>query len=252
MIQEKIHTSHFGEGESEIFIYPSYKETNKVLFIIKGLYGEHRPAFDSSVNTKWDILFVNEFMKEFNVVCMNTSHKKNEVSSGRDDRKNAYDGKMFEEEVCDVREVINRAKQFFLSRGKKELELYFFGKSFGGTLLLGLQEVLEAKAIFMVGSGCGKSETTTKTLLKTMPKEVILLKNISNYTNGKLYFFRGGLDNVVPQESQEKIVNAVDKSKVEYLILKGVDHEFEKVNGVKSKEPTVFLLQKVSEVILNT
>jgi hypothetical protein len=251
MIQEKIHTSYFGEGKTEIFIYPSHRETNKVLFILKGLYGEHKPTFDSPINTKWDIRFVNNLTKEVNVVCINTSHKKIEADSGRDGRKNAYDGKTFKEEVYDIREAVNRMKQFFSSKGIKELELYFFGKSFGGTLLLGLQEVSEAKAIFMAGSGCGKSETTTKTLLKTMPEELILLKNISNNTIGKLYFFRGGLDNVIPQESQEKIVNAVDKSRVEYFVLPGVDHEFEKVNGIESEEPVMFLLQKVSEVILN-
>lgn len=75
----------------------------------------------------------------------------------------------------------------------------------------------------MVGSDCGKSGTSTKTLINTMPEEVILLKNISTYRNGKFYFFRGGLDDTVPKESQEKIVNTVNKYAREYMVLPGGD-----------------------------
>lgn len=250
VIREKIITSDFGEKESEIFVYQSEKETNKVLFILKGMYGRHTSLLDTIVTPKWDMQFVNHFTKDIHVVCLNTSSRGIGIGSDFGDRKKAYDGKTFQQEVGDIQKIIKRVKDIFRNRGIKELDFYFFGKSFGGTLLLDLQETLEAKAIYMVGSGCGKSETTSKTLLVTMPEEVILLKNISSYNNGKFYFFRGELDDVVPKESQEKIVNAVNKDIVEYTVLKGVDHEFEKINGVYSDIPISYLLQKVSDSIL--
>ena len=250
VIREKIITSDFGEKESEIFVYQSEKETNKVLFIIKGMYGRHAPLLETTDTPKWDMQFVNFFTKDVNVVCFNTSSKKINIGSNFSERNKAYDGKTFQEELGDIQKIITRVKDIFRNQGIKELDFYFFGKSFGGTLLLGLRETLDAKAIYMAGSGCGKSENTSKTLLMTMPKEDTLLKNISAYNNGKFYFFRGGLDDVVPKESQEKIVNAVNKNIMEYMVLEGVDHEFEKVDGIDSDIPTKYLLQKVSEGVL--
>lgn len=250
VIQEKIITSDFGEKESEFFIYQPEKESNKVLFIIKGIYGVHRPVFKGEVNLKWDIEFVNYFTKNINVVCFNTSHKKIYDEFDRNERKDSYDGKTFDQEVGDIEKIIIRVKAILHSQGVQGPEFYFFGKSFGGTLLLALKQSLESKALFMVGSGCGKSKTTSKTLLATMPEESVLLKNISTYHIGKFYFFRGELDGVVPKESQEKIVNAVNEDIMEYTVLDGVDHEFEKVNGEYSDTPLKFLLQKVSESIL--
>lgn len=250
VIQEKIITSDFGERESELFIYQPEKVSNKVLFIIKGMYGLHVPVSAASAELKWDIQFVNYFVEDINVVCLNTSRKKNDNEFDRNDRKKSYDGKTFDQEVDDIQKIITRVKDILYKQGLQEFNFYFFGKSFGGTLLLALREVLEAKAIFMAGSGCGKSDTTTRTLLQTMPEERILLKNINAYKNGKFYFFRGELDNVVPKESQEKIVNSANKEVREYYVLPGVDHEFEKINGVESSIPITFLLKKVSEGIL--
>lgn len=249
-IYEKIITSDFGKMESEIFVYLSEKNTNKVLFIIKGMYGVHVPLLDTNSKLKWDVQFVNHFTKDVHVVCLNTSNRGFEVTSEFNDRKKAYDGKTFQQEVGDIRKIIARVKDIYHSMGVENLEFYFFGKSFGGTLLLDLPEALEAKAVFMVGSGCGKSKTTSRTLLITMPEEEVLLKNISTYNQGKLYFFRGDLDDVVPKESQEKIVHAARKDLCEYIVLKGVDHEFEKENGVNSEMPGRVLLQKVVENIL--
>ena len=250
IIREKIVTSDFGEKESEIFIYQSEKETNKVLFIIKGMYGRHIPFTNITTKPKWDMRFVNRLTKDIHVVCCNTSSREIYIENDFSDKEKAYFGKTFQQEVGDIQKIIERTKDIFYNLGIQALDLYFFGKSFGGTLLLGLQETLEAKAIYMVGSGCGKSETTLKTFLVTMPKEADLLKNISVYNNGKLYFFRGELDDVVPKESQEKIVNAANKDITEYTVLEGVDHEFEKINGVYSDIPINYLLQKISDSIL--
>lgn len=249
IIREKIVTSDFGEKESEIFVYLSEKKSNKVLYILKGMYGIHRPAFGALNELKWDNKLVNYCSQDVNVVCLITSHKKISNEDNREEKKNAYDGKTFDEEIVDIQKVVVRVKDILYEQGVSQPEFYFFGKSFGGTLLLALKDSLEARALFMVGSGCGKSSTTTKSLLKTMPEENVLLKNISAYKNGKVYFFRGELDDVVPKDSQEKIVNALQKNIIEYTVVPGVDHEFEKVNGVKSDIPLEFLLQKVREGI---
>jgi len=250
IIREKIITSDFGEKESEIFIYQSEKETNKVLFIIKGMYGRHTPFDGITTKLKWDIQFVNRFTKDIHVVCCNTSIRKIDTETDFEDKGKAYLGKTFQQEVGDIQKIIKRVKDIFHNLGIQTPDFYFLGKSFGGTLLLGLQEILDAKAIYMLGSGCGKSENTLKTLLATIPEEVNLLKNISRYNNGKFYFFRGELDDVVPKESQEKIINAVNKDIVEYVVLKGVDHKFEKINGVYSNIPINYLLRKISDSIL--
>lgn len=250
VIREKIITSDFGEKESEIFVYVSEKQTNKILFILKGMYGRHVPFSNVTSKQKWDMQFVNRFTKDIHVVCCNTSSGPLEEGGDSSTRRKAFDGKTFQQEIHDIQRIIQRVKEIYITLGVEKPEFYFFGKSFGGTLLLGLQDILESNAIFMVGSGCGKSDTTTKTLLATMPSEDILLKNISKYKKGTLYFFRGELDDVVPKVSQEKIVNAVNKNRVDYRVLEGVDHEFEKVNGIHSDFPAEYLMQKISNTII--
>ena len=131
IIQEKIITSDFGEKESEFFIYQPEKESNKVLFIIKGMYGLHKSVLDTTTDLKWDMRFVNYFAKDFNVVCCNTSHRKIDNELDRDQRKNSYDGKTFYQEVDDIQKIITRVKDILYNQGIQELEFYFFGKSFG-------------------------------------------------------------------------------------------------------------------------
>ena len=246
-IREKIETSDFGLKKSEIFLYQSLIKTNKVLFIIKGMYGRHSPDVITKDIPKWDVQLVNNFTKYAHIVCCNTSSGIIELQANFETRKEAYKDKTFQQEVGDIKKVVARVKDIFYEKGIPEPEFYFFGKSFGGTILLALQESLAAKAIYMVGSGCGKSETTTNSLLKTMPEESVLLKNISYYEKGKFYFFRGELDDVVPKESQEKIVSAIKKDILEYIVMDGVDHEFERLNGLDSDIPLKSIMNKISD-----
>lgn len=83
--------------------------------------------------------------------------------------------------------------------------------SFGGTALLGCPDVLNSiQEIIMIGSGSGRSATTTKPLLSTIPDTKNLLYHISKF-KGSLYFLHGGKDSVVPLESQKKIYNSALK-----------------------------------------
>lgn len=249
LIRKKIITSQFGEKESEVFVYTPERQSNKVLFLLKGMYGRYDPITDK-VSSKWDAQFVYHFTKSCYVVCCNTSSKKISPMSDFDARKQAYDGKTFQEEISDVELCIQKTEEILKTLGVDKPLFYFFGKSFGGTILLALKQILDAQGIFMVGSGCGKSETTTRTILRTMPEEAVLLRNISKYKNGNFHFIRGELDEVVPIESQEKIVNSVDESRRDYVVVKGVDHEFEKVNGKYSDFPITYLIQKVSTSLM--
>ena len=72
----------------------------------------------------------------------------------------------------------------------------------------------------MIGSGCGKSATTTRPLLKTLFNERKLLKPISSY-QGVFVFVRGSDDTIVPKESQNKIIKTISKAsiKIIYIVL---------------------------------
>lgn len=70
---------------------------------------------------------------------------------------------------------------------------------------MGCPDVLKAmQGVVMAGSGCGKSPSTTKPLVSTLPDTSELLNSVSEFS-GSLYFLHGGKDMVVPIESQKKI-----------------------------------------------
>ena len=113
-------------------------------------------------------------------------------------------GKTFKQECEDIQKGFDVCVREGLI--SKEQKFTIIGNSFGGTLLLALPELLQkAKAIIMIGSGCGKSPTTTKPLLSTMLSEEYLLASLQSY-RGTFVFVRGTNDTVVPKESQDKII----------------------------------------------
>ncbi|MFT5179606.1 MAG: dienelactone hydrolase [Candidatus Paceibacteria bacterium] len=120
-------------------------------------------------------------------------------------------GKTFEQECEDIQKGFDACLQEGLI--SKEHKVTIVGNSFGGTLLLALPELLQkAKAVIMIGSGCGKSPTTTKPLLVTMPSEEYLLSSLQSY-GGTFVFVRGTNDTVVPKESQDKIIARATSSR---------------------------------------
>lgn len=116
----------------------------------------------------------------------------------------AFTGKTFEQECEDIERGFTACvREGFIS---DEHRIIIVGNSFGGTLLLALPELLQkAESVIMIGSGCGKSSTTTKPLLSTMPNEKNLLSSLQSYS-GTFVFIRGTDDTIVPKESQDKII----------------------------------------------
>ncbi len=182
-------------GETTIFHYPASKETSHAVLVLKGLYGQHVPTNEKDKQS-WDSQLIKLLQTNYNIVLFNTGrHNAN-------DKKEAFAGKTFQQECYDVRQAFAYCKKNMM-RG--DFIWSVVAMSFGGTVLMGCPDILQAmKTIVMIGSGCGKSLTTTKPLLSTLPDTSELLKSMSEF-QGLLYFLRGGKDTVVPEESQKKI-----------------------------------------------
>lgn len=210
--------SSFESLPIEIFWYPALKDSSEVILILKGLYGLHDPQS----STSWDVELVRLCGGEYNFVCINTARR----GFTKDERsiKEAFIGKTFQQESDDLILALDFLKN------KKVLShshnFHIVANSFGGTTLLGAPEIIgEAASIVMIGSGCGKSPTTTKPLLQTLFDESSLLVPLRSY-RGIFAFVRGADDAVVPRESQDKIIqNAISASVCSVYTIRGARHD---------------------------
>jgi dienelactone hydrolase len=203
-------------GETAIFYYPAIENTNQAILVLKGLYGQHIPV-GTQGKQSWDNQLVDLLKNKYEVFIFNTGMR------AAEEKKEAFAGKTFQQECDDVRNAFTYCKESIL---QGDTIWGSVAMSFGGTILMGCPDILQAmRAVVMIGSGCGKSPTTTKPLLSTLPDTADLLKSISNYTRS-LYFLHGGKDTVVPRESQMKIHESATKcfsrGWIEFPIL---DHE---------------------------
>jgi dienelactone hydrolase len=159
---------------------------------------------------------IQESNGKYNFICINTARRK--LDEKIDHSKEAFAQKTFKQECDDVyKAYLYLVNKKILNKSQK---LIVIGNSFGGTTLLGISELInKSSTIIMIGSGCGKSSTTIKPLLKTLFNEKKLLKTISEY-KGIFVFVRGSDDKVVPKESQDKIVGTVSgaSKKIVYTI----------------------------------
>ncbi len=252
-MKELLKTPSFGNGETEMFLYESEIKTSRVVLLLKGIYGFHFQLDDFQTDLlglKWDAAFIRYFLPHAHVVCVNTSRLIGYDQSSFKERRDSFEGKDYWNEISDVSIAFERALQVLVEKGITTPEIHLIGKSFGGTTFLGMKEIAhKAVTISMLGSGSGKSETTTKPLLHTLPDEQELLETIKNYT-GCFYSYRGELDEVVPLESQEKIIRASGAKITSYITLKGVDHEFEKMHGEDSIEPGMIVRKMILDAIM--
>ncbi len=201
--------SSFKSLPIEIFWYPADKKTLQTIFFLKGLYGLHDPKSQDS----WDNEIIKEAKRKYNFVCINTAREK--IDSPEKHSQEAFAQKTFKKECDDI----YRAYLYLTEKNilKKTQKISIIGNSFGGTTLLGIPELIkQSSSIIMIGSGCGKSATTIKPLLKTLFSEKKLLKSISQY-QGVFVYVRGSDDNVVPQASQNKIIEAVSKASIKIV-----------------------------------
>ncbi len=199
-------TSSFQSLPINIYHYPATQESSQVVLLLKGLYGLHIPG----TTTSWEGALIPLLTTDIHVICINTSRigDEDEVRSSKD----AFVGKTFAQECEDI----ERAYRYLCDEKVLPVDhiLSVIGNSFGGTTLLGAPYLLEqASVVIMIGSGCGKSATTTKPLLATLLDEKELLSSLRSYT-GIFAFVRGALDSVVPHSSQEKIMQSASSARV--------------------------------------
>lgn len=215
--------SSFKSLPIEIFIYQNKKPSQPTILLIKGLYGLHKPQSTSS----WDNEIINLGKADCNFIIVNTAR----FGTTEEERnsKDAFLDKTFKQECDDYTTVFK-----FLSQHKESFNVQNFSiiaNSFGGTILLGLPKITNlAKSVIMIGSGCGKSPTTTKPLLQTLYSEEKLLSNIGKY-KGIFVYVRGDEDTIVPRDSQDKIIKSAVNSRflINYSI-RNTDHELKPIN----------------------
>ena len=219
-------------GETVIFHYPARERTDKALLLLKGLYGKHAPQ-DTKENLSWDNQLISLLKNRYEVFIFNTGCR------GEADKREAFEGKTFQNECDDTRRAFLFCTENIL---KEEYSWEAVAMSFGGTTLLGSPDVLHAmQNIVMIGSGCGKSPTTTKPLVSTLPDTDKLLLPIRDFT-GSLYFLHGGKDAVVPAESQRKIYDSAAKCSVRgWVEFSQLDHE---LNNMESRGSYMAILAK--------
>ncbi|PIP73249.1 MAG: hypothetical protein COW88_02555 [Candidatus Lloydbacteria bacterium CG22_combo_CG10-13_8_21_14_all_47_15] len=209
-------TSSFYSLPIEVFWYGSLKPTNNTVVLLKGIYGLHNPNTPDS----WDMSLISACKSSYNFICINTA-RLNEVFPS--DTPEAFAGKTFQQECEDVKKGFDMCVQDKLV--SKEHRIIIVGNSFGGTLLLALPTLFQkAESIIMIGSGCGKSLTTTKPLLSTMSSEESFLSSLQSYA-GTFVFIRGTNDTVVPKDSQDKIIaSAISARERVVCEIKGAAH----------------------------
>lgn len=199
----------------EAFVYPAQKLEKSTVFILKGLYSIH----DSKLADSWERALIESRNNEYTFVCINTAR----LSVSDQTSKDAFIGKTFKQECNDVKLMFE-----YLCINEiisKSVPVFFIANSFGGTTLLGVPTVLEkASGIVMIASGCGKSTTTEKPILRSLYSEEILLTPLRIF-NGVFIYIRGTKDTVVPKESQDKIIEAATNARVRVVCeILGAEH----------------------------
>lgn len=211
-------------GETVIFHYPAKEKTNQAVLLLKGLYGQHVSEGTQSKQS-WDNQLVYLLKNKYDIFLFNAGRR--EV----DKKKEAFAGKTFQQECDDIQNAFTYCKENIL---REDIVWGSVAMSFGGTILMGCPGILQImQNVIMIGSGCGKSSTTIKPLLSTLPETSELLQSISSY-KGSLYFLHGGKDAVVPKESQKEIYeNATGCFSRGWIEFPSLDHELnESVSGV--------------------
>jgi len=197
---------------------------------MKGLYGEHDPT-KTGENSSWDNQLISLLQENYHLIL---------VRSGRledDTRIAKFEGKTFQEEVADIEDAITYCKK---EQFPDDFLWSSVALSFGGTTLLGMPSVLSSmETVIFVNSGCGRSATTTKPLLSTLPETPTLLKSMEVF-KGNFFFLHGGKDSVVPLESKKMIYDHARGAHCRaWIEFPDLNHELENESTKKSELPSV-------------
>lgn len=199
-------------GDVKVYHYPSITPSKKVLFVLKGIYGEHILNGNS-----WDNALVKLLQNDYHLIFVRTSRLDDKVD------REAFVGKTFEQERAEVSSVFAYCNKNIF---QNDYVWASIGVSFGGTIFLATPEILsQMKLVVVVGSGCGRNPETTKPLLSTLPETEQLLQSLDVYRN-TFIFLHGEVDTVVPLDSQQMIYDRAIKNsaKHEWINLPNLDH----------------------------
>ena len=210
--------SSFEDRDTLIFHYPAQNKTGEAVFILKGLYGAHTPFGDS-----WDNKLIELLQNDYDVFLFRTGRTEMESKPGQ------FEGKTFAQECTDLERAASYVFKHLLPGNPL---VHCVALSFGGTTLLGTPSVLERmQTIVLISSGCGKNPETTKPLLSTLPNSDILLRPLHTFS-GSFIFIHGGMDTIVPADSQRKIYEVASKTKVRaWIEYPSLGHELEDTMG---------------------
>ncbi len=234
--------SRFLNTETKIFYYPSDVESNKVVLVLKGLYGEHDPSRGGE-SSSWDNTLTALLQKEYHVILIRSGRLPHETRMGK------FEGKTFQEECGDIEDAVRYVQEYVV---QQKSTWSVVANSFGGTTLLGIPAVLSSmETIIFINSGCGRSPTTTKPLVSTLPGTTQLLEPLQGYT-GNFFFLNGVKDTVVPLESKKMIFGALQSAThKEWMDFPELDHELEDPQTKESKLPEIVTGLLLSRVVEN-
>jgi len=224
----------------DIYYYPSKKPTSAVAVVTKGMYGVFDP--DQAKDTVCRLTKRLVDTGTSHVVVHNSSRV---FSYGRGadygHRQKAFLGKTFSDVFEDLKTVIQTtigesADVFGVSHSPN---IYLHGTSLGATLSALATKDFSIQKLSLCAPPMG-TNGSDKPLLSTFPDSNILKKTLGTY-DGELLVFRGGADEVVPEESVRQAYKAANRANRTYKEIPEVNHNFSEKNGKESGEtPTLF------------
>lgn len=236
-INDYVSTGTFGKKKIYYKFFNNNSSKNFIFF--HGLYSSsfHHPKYEYLTKA-----ILNHNLG--NVLVYETSRRVYSFETNPyADIENNFAGKTFHDELSDVLEILKYARNNFF----KQSDTYnFVGFSLGGTLSSYCIPMFNENIsnIFLFGSGI-TTKGYDRPITNTYPDEKIILSNFDAYT-GNLLLIQGSDDLTVPLIPARKIITESKKPRMKELqILKGIDHTFTKIHGIKEPEKLHEMIFKI-------
>ncbi len=220
---------------TKLRVFRPKKKVSVVVLMVHGLYSE-----TGTPRSKSKILGKKILEKNIaNVVQFSSSRDWNIFPSDGEYSKQqkAFEGKTFQQEANDLRDsidfIIDQSKYLFGIEGK-DIKFYIVANSIGGTVTSTLKDKFKyIDKIVLAGSGT-RSSDSAKPILSTCPAEKEILSCASSFI-GSMLLLQGGLDIVVPIDSQNKLFESYKKAKAKKIVIEGANHSFSEIKGKNKK-----------------